>query len=81
MNRRSFLKGTVGTAAGLSVLSSSTVFASDHPRVLVLGGRDFFGPSLVTFAPANTFDNQEQDWLIIAADNTELSMVAYMLRN
>ena len=36
---------------------------------------------LVTFAPANTFDNQEQDWLIIAADNTELSMVAYMLRN
>lgn len=36
---------------------------------------------LVTFAPANTFENQDQDWLIIAVDNTELSMIAYMLRN
>ena len=55
MNRRSFLKGTVGTAAGLSVLSSSTVFASDRPRVLVLGGRDFFGPSLVDTLLVNGF--------------------------
>ncbi len=49
MNRRNFLKGASGavTAVSLSVLPKLAAFPAGGPRVLVLGGRDFFGPTLV----------------------------------
>ena len=57
MDRRTFIKGAAAMAAGVSTLSSfNAISASSKKRALVLGGRDFFGPTIVKQLIANGYE-------------------------
>ncbi len=48
MDRRTFNKSLLALTASGAVLASSGISAKSAPKVLMLGGRDFFGPNIVS---------------------------------